>query len=93
MAIFKTKAGLKITTRGFFVITGDIADGTISHGKRIIAGDVTHLYSKVIKTWEYVDHIGTGTFEIGLVIAAANEAEMEALLELDLLDKRIEIEE
>ena len=93
MAIFKTEACFKITSRRIYVIAGDIVEGTISHGKRIIAGDVAPLNGNVIRSWEYIDNIRAGTFKIGLVIVPATEAELEALLQLDLHDKRIEIEE
>ena len=92
MAIFKTTAGLRITGRGF-VIAGTIMAGTISPGKRIIAGDVAQLNGKMIKTWEYIDHIRTGIVEIGLMIHHATEAELDDLLQLDWQDKQIEIEE
>ena len=92
MAIFKTMAGFRLTGRGF-VIAGTIKEGTISPGKRIIAGDVAQLIGKIIKTWEYIDHIRTAKVEIGLMISHANEAELNALLQLDWQGKQIEIEE
>jgi hypothetical protein len=93
MAVFNTEAGFKIKSRRIYVIAGDNVEGTLSHGKRIIAGDVAPLYGKVIERWEYIDFIRTDTFKIGLVLVPATEAELEALLQLDLHDKRIEIEE
>jgi GTPase len=81
-------SGFKITGRGF-VIAGEIIEGTIRAGNRIVTHEIESLNGKMIKSVEFVDHIRTGIAQTGLMIPCQTAQESEALQCLDLQQKEL----
>lgn len=90
MAVFKIDATFNIAGRGF-VIAGDIIEGNIQKGNKIITDEGSPLNRKRIIALEYIDNIRTRSFKIGLIILYQTEEELEKLKSLKLEGSQIEL--